>query len=69
MATPTDKERTEVRSHIHAACAVLDKYPEYHWVEDPLLAVALAVSISHDDPTDQCIADVVGAPQFRRAAS
>ena len=30
----SDADRTEIREHLHQACAVLDRDPAYHWLED-----------------------------------
>jgi hypothetical protein len=69
MTTLTTADRAALRSNLHACCVILDRYPDLHWAEDPLLAVALAVSISRDgDPTEDCIADMAVAPKFARVA-
>jgi hypothetical protein len=56
----TDTERAEIRSHLHAACDVLDRHPDLGLAEDLLIRASVYLSLPRGSDTEQCIADIIG---------
>jgi hypothetical protein len=56
----TDKELTAVRSHLSAACTILDRHPDMMLAEDLIIRASVFLSLPRDDETDQCIASIIG---------
>jgi len=60
MAALTDTELTEVRSHLSAACTVLDRHPDQGLAEDLIIRASIYLTLPRDSDTERCIASIIG---------